>query len=276
MIGMRKIIICLLAMAFIFLGFMPVAEVQGRQLRQYHSIDIEVECLDTAIGIIRELNGYNLESHVWLHESPHERAAWRSASFVRRVDYWAFGHVQYVLRNMGEVHFETENAHFLGAQIVDADTRILALSQEIERLSIMMAASDSLDVLIAIDARISQVVLERNSVIGTRNVLMAQAASPIINITINETMGERPAPVRDGFFSRVAGNFMGSLRGTGVAAGNLLVFIVRIFIPLVIYVALGFVVFRVYVKFKRKWDGRPTPVRVDAPHGEIESKEDNV
>ncbi|MCL2378832.1 MAG: DUF4349 domain-containing protein [Defluviitaleaceae bacterium] len=259
---MRKIAVCFLILVLAMLVSVPVLA-QDRQLRQHHSIDIEVECLDAAMEIIRGLNGYNLEASVILHESPHDRGAQRGAFFVRRVDYWAFRHVQYVLRDMGEVHFETENAYFLGAQILDTDARITALTQEIERLSIMMAASDSLDVLIAIDARLSQVMLELNGVIGTRNVLISQAANPVIHINLSETMGERPEIVPPGFGFRVVNSFMGSLRTTGVVGGNLLVFFVRVFIPLIVFGAFGLVVVWVCVKLKRKRVGAPVPVVAD-------------
>jgi len=245
-----------MAMIFALLITVPVSA-QGRQLRQHHSIEIEVECLETATEIIRGLNGYNLESSVFLHESPHDRGAWRSASFVRRVDYWAFAHVQDVLRGMGEVHFETENAQFLGAQIMDLDARLAALTQEIERLSIMMAASDSLDVLIAIDVRLSQVTWERNNVIGTRNMLLAQVASPVINIWINEAMGERPEPARAGFGSRVVDSFMDSLSATGTVAGNFLVFIARVFIPFMVYAVLALILIWVCIAVRRRRAARP-------------------
>ncbi|MCL2404676.1 MAG: DUF4349 domain-containing protein [Defluviitaleaceae bacterium] len=249
---MRKAVVCLLAVVFILLYCTRISA-QDRQLRHHHSIEIEVECLDIATDIIMGLNGYNLESSVFLHEADRRHfGSQRSAFFMRRVDYWAFGHVQEALRGLGEVHFETENAQFLGAQIVDAEARIVALTQEIERLSIMMAASDSLDVLIAIDARLSQVTLERNSVIGTMNVLMTQAANPVITISIHETLGERPRAVPPGFGSRITDSFMGSLRATGDVIGNFLVFFARAIIPLLIYVALALLAIWVCFRVKRK------------------------
>lgn len=245
---MRIFVVCLLLIAFVMLIAVPVSA-QDRQLRQHHSIEIEVECLDAAMEIIRGLNGYNLESSVFSHETV-RRGVERRAFITRRLDYWAFGHVQDVLRDMGDVLFETENAHFLGAQIMDADARIAALTQEIERLSIMLAASDSLDVLISIDARLSQVILERNSVIGTRNVLISQVTSPIININMFEISEGRPEVVPPRFVTRVTENFTASLRATGVVLSHLLVFLTRVSIPLLIYISILLVV--VYIGFSIK------------------------
>jgi len=243
---MRYIVGCILAAAFIVLISMPVYA-QDRQFMQHHTIEIEVECLDYATEIIRGLNGYNLDSYVFLNESSPRRTE-RWANFTRRVDYWAFRHVQEVLRDLGDVIFESENAQFLGAQITDTDVRILALSQEIERLSIMMAASDSLDVLIAIDARLSQVMLQRNNLIGTRNVLLAQAVSPVIDIRLMEIPEDRPRATPPGFRSRVADSFMATWRGTLAFASSLLVLAVRASLPVL--------VFAVFVAVVSFWAGR--------------------
>ena len=247
---MRKISMCLILVTLIMLISVPVSA-QDRQFRQHHSIQMMVECLDTAMEIIRGLNGYNLDSSVFLNESAiHGAERW--AHFTRRVDYWAFRHVQEALRDMGEVLEESENAYFLGAQIVEANVRIIALTQEIERLSLMMAGSDSLDVLIAIDWRLSEVTWERNRVIGTRNVLIAQAASPIIDIWLYETPGGRPEIAPPRFGTRIADNFTASWRATRIATGHLLVFMARVSVPVLVYVALAFMVIWVCLAIKRR------------------------
>ena len=254
---MHKIAICLLAMVFVALIAVPVSA-QDRQLRQHHSIEIEVECLDTATELVRGLNGYNLESSVFLNEGNRHRGSQRGAHFTRRVDYWAFEQVQDALRGMGEVLFESESAHFLGSQIMDANAMLTALTQEIERLSIMMAASESLDVIIEIDARLSQVTWQRNNAIGTRNVLMSQASSPTIYISIFETEGDRPAVTPPRFGTRIAESFTGSLRTTWETIGNMLVFATRMSIPFVIYAALALLTAWVCIIVKRKRGARPT------------------
>jgi len=242
-----------MAMVFVLIMAMPVSA-QDRQLRQVHSIEIEVECLEMAVEVIRGLNGYNLEASVFLNESLRHGAE-RWGMFERRVDYWAYAHVQEVLRGLGDVVNESQNALFLGAQIVEADALITALTQEMERLAAMLAASDSLDVLMAIDSRLSQVTLDRNSAIGTRNVLAAQAANPVINIILNEIPEGRPPVVPDRFGSRVSGTFMTSLRTTGEVLGHMLVFVARVSVPAVIYAALAFVAIYGCVKYKRKRSG---------------------
>ena len=256
---MRLIVGCILAVAFIVIIAVPVSA-QDRPFRQTHTIEIEVECLDTATEIIRELDGHNLNKSVFSNEMyvrnvgrpGFTRVVERRANFTRRVDRRHFRHVQEVLRGLGEVVNESENAQFLGAQIMDVEVRLAAISQEIERLSVMMAASTSLDVLIAIDIRLGQLNWERNSLMGQRNVLLTHAASPVIHIWLVEPPEDLPEFVPPGFGGRVAESFGDSLWGTLTAAGNLLVFIVRISIPAVIFcVVLAFGVFVIYIAAKR-------------------------
>ena len=247
---MRFIIGCLLLIACAVLIVVPVSA-QSRPLRQTHSIVIEVECVEAALEIIRELNGYNLESSVYMQEF-FGRSPQRRANFTRRVEGWAFRHVQEVLRSLGEVQSETENAHFLGAQIMDVEARLVAISQEIERLSTMMAVSDSLDVLITIDQRLSQVTQERNQLIGRRNLLQAQAANPVIFIQLFEIPEDWPAPVPTGFGSRVANSFTDSWRGTRNVVANMLVFFVRVSIPLLVLCIWVSIAFVIYFRIKRR------------------------
>jgi len=222
---------------------------QDRQLSQTHTIEIEVECLDYAIEVIRQLEGHNLESSVFSNDF----GRWgiqRQANFTRRVDGWVLAHVQDVLRGMGDVTHEHQHAQFIGGMILDIDTRLATLEQEIQRLSIMLAASDSLDVMIAIEARLSDITWERNQVMGQRNVLLNQADSAVIYIMLVQPPYYRPAPAGPGFGSRVADSFLRSWRGIARGAANILVLIVRTFLPLlvmcVIVSPLAVIVYSVY------------------------------
>ncbi|MCL2199269.1 MAG: DUF4349 domain-containing protein [Defluviitaleaceae bacterium] len=214
----------------------------GQSLSRRHSIEIEVECLEAAMAVIAGLNGYNLDSQAFFNE-------WHTwANFTRRVDDWAFRHVQEVLRSLGEVHSEWENAVELGAEISDLNTRFVVLSQEMERLSLMMAASDSLDVLIAINDRLTRVSRDRDGIIGRRNLLLSQAASPVIDIHLWQTAEDAPPPVPASFGERVSRSFLNSWGGTVRFGGNLLVFFARYGLSMVIWAAVGGVIALVALK----------------------------
>ena len=223
---MRIFIFALAAIAAVFA--VPVAA-EAQQFRREHTIEIQVECIDEARGIINELNGYNLESNASLQDGE------RWATFSRRVDNWAFRHTQAVLREMGEVIHENENARILSGQITNLDTQIAVLSQEMERLSMLMAASDSLAVLIAINDSLNNVARDRDGLVGRRNVLLNQAGGAVIHIHLFETRQFEPLPPRT-FGERVSRNFLQSWANTLEFGENLVVFVVRVSVPLMVWV----------------------------------------
>lgn len=218
----------------------------AQQLNQSYNIEVEVLCIETAREIIAELNGHNLDSQA----SFSEWGSW--ASFTRRVDSWAFRHVQDVLRSLGEVQSEWENANELSMEILNLETQLAVLSQEMERLSLLMAGSESLDVLIAINDRITSVSRNRDDVIGRRNYLLSQVASPVIYIHLTEIIeDDLIEPVS--FGSRVSDSFFGSLRATLQFGGNFIVFIARFGLMILIWASVvGGTAFGAYKVIRRR------------------------
>jgi len=206
--------------------------------------------MDTAVEIIRQLPGYSLDSSTGTDQ-------WhRSANFRRRVSNDTFRYVQEVLRSLGDVTFEMENASHLGAHMLDTDVRIAALEQELERLTSIMTASTTLEVLIAVNDRISIVSRNRDSLIGQRNVLQVESLGPVINISLHQRLPGAPPSDPPSFGQRIANGFSSSLRNSIRAAENFLVGFVRLALPafvlIVIFVIGGLVVWWL---FGRKLQG---------------------
>jgi len=160
---------------------------------------------------------------------------------------------------------------------MDLDAQIAATSQEIDRLSLMMARSDSLDILITIDHRITELSWHLNDLIGRRNVLYSQAASPVITIRLFEMSDAPASPTRPAFGRRVADSFLSSWQGTRTAGGHVLVFFVRVSIPLVTWGALLALTIFVFVKMKKrkiKAGLLPTTVR-EAYQGDADKEDES-
>jgi hypothetical protein len=115
------------------------------------------------------------------------------------------------------------------------------LSEEINRLTILMAASTSLPVLIAIDSQLSRVSWERDNLIGRRNQILTESTSTLVYIFLSEET-EYIRPGQPGFGQRIVDSFMGTWNGMLRAGGNLVVFFVRVSIPLAIWLAVGGVI----------------------------------
>jgi len=244
---MRTIFGCIAAMFCVVVFSNYVYANQDRPLRQNYTISIVVECVETATEIIRDLPGYNLDLATNFNE-------WqRTAEFRRRVHSDTLRYVQAVLRDLGEVINESENAQHLGTGIMDLDVRIIAANQELERLTALMAASTSLDVLIAVNDRINTVARNRDDLIGHLNVLMVDSQGPIVNITLVEHLPGRPAPSPEGFGARIRESFGSSFRNSRNAAATFAVGVVRVFLPLTVWVViLGAIGFGAWRLFGRK------------------------
>jgi len=243
---MRKIIACTVFSVFVFGAFTTAQAEELRQLSQTYTINIEVDCIETAVEIVRNLPGHNLDSSAFFD-------SWRTgADFRRRVPAETFRDVQETLRELGDVTFESEVASHLGAQIFDTEVRITALSQEIDRLTEMMVASDTLEVLIAVNDRLTHVSWERDSLIGRRNVLLTESVGPIIHISLIELLEWVP-PEPQGFWERVTAAFGRSVTNSRVGFENFIVFIASTILAFVLWTAiLGAVGFGTWRVAKRK------------------------
>jgi len=211
--------------------FVPLTA-EARQLGRHYTIDIEVECLDEARAAIAELAGFNVDSSASLREDGVHTQ--RTARYTRRVDDWAFRHSQEVLRGLGDVIMESENARYLGAEIADINTRLLVLGQEIDRLQVMMAASTTLEVLIAVNDRLTWVVRDRDALVGRRNLLLAEAGSVVVHINLIEQTEVLPSAEPWTFGQEVAASFVHSWDETLFYGGEVLVFLSRVLLPLVL------------------------------------------
>jgi len=234
----------------VILLFVPLTA-EARQLGRTYTIDIEVECLDEAQAAIAELAGFNVDSSASLRGGQRTQ---RTARYTRRVDDWAFRHTQEVLRGLGDVITENERARYLGADIANVETRLLVLAQEIDRLQIMMSASTSLEVLIAVNDRLTWVTHDRDALIGRRNLLLAEAGSVVVHINLIEPPALPPPPEPGSTFGqRISASFADSWDDTLFYGGELLVFLARAGLPFVLFVLfLGAVIF-ITVKIANKY-----------------------
>ena len=251
---MRTAIVSCFAIVLSLAHFVTVCAAEtDRMFRLSHTIEIETQYMDAALEAVQGLSGHNLNSEVFLS------ATWwgesvRHANIVRRVNSWEFRHSQEVLRGLGEVLYESENARYIGSDISALEIGIGVISEEFERLSRMMAESPTLDILIAIDNRLSMVARDRDDMTGRRNMLLAEAAGPIINIHLREMPGEPPPPEVVSFGARVSDSFMNTWQTTTNLAGNMLVLLARIALPggiiIAIWAVAGYSVF--YVNRRRR------------------------
>jgi len=88
---------------------------------------------------------------------------------------------------------------------------------------------------------------------GRRNVLLSEAASPVINIMLFEIPEDRPEPTPLGFGRRVADRFSNSWYNTRSSAASFLVFLIRISIPLVVVGIIAAICIVIANNVRKKW-----------------------
>jgi len=230
-----------IALAFLFtVIFMPVSVMATQPLHhmQHYEITIEVESVEVAAMLINSLSGYNLDSSVNLGLFRPE------AHFRRRVDSWAYRQVQETLRNMGTVLFEFETVTYLGNELLDLEAQLEINSGEIQRVSLMLEQSTSLNVMTMLSDRLGQLTWTRDRVIGRRNQILVQTGSPIIYINLVQTIPppdeedeeyEEEEEIPPTFFERLGNSFTSSISGVGNFFGSLLVGFAFVSVPLLVW-----------------------------------------
>ena len=199
-------------------------------LVQTHNINIVVDCVDDALYAIRGLGGHNL--HMDISTFPgHGMDPVRQAEIIRRVDASEYRQAQQVLRGLGTVTFEGESARNVGAEISDLQLRINAATGEFDRISDMLLESDTIQMLIALDSRLSEIATQRDNLVGALNVLMAESGSAVLTIHLAEDMGVFVPPPGPGFGERVSGSFFGSWNVVVQIAEGFAIFVAYAFIP---------------------------------------------
>ena len=220
-------------------------------LVQTHSIGIVVDSVDDALEAIGRLGGHNLHLDVFSIEWPGMDPV-TQAEIIRRVDGTEFRSAQQVLRSLGEVTFEHESARNVGGEISDLQLMIQSASGEFDRISYMMAASDTLSMLIALDTRLSEISWQRDFLIGSLNVLMAESGSAVLTISLAEDIGVFVPPPGPTFGERVSGSFFGSWRAVVNIAQGFAIFVAYAFIPAILLIILFFPLRAAYRATSRK------------------------
>ena len=244
-----KIIFAILGLTANILFFSYVYA--GPHLVQMHNINIVVECVDEALEVISGLGGYNLQMDVstfeWSDMNPT-----RQAEVVRRVDASEYRLAQQLLRSLGTVTFEGESARNVGGDISDLQLRINSATGEFERISHMMSESDSLQMLITLDSRLSDIAWQRDSLIGSLNMLLAESGSAILTIHLAEDMGVFVPPPGPSFGERISASFFGSWNVTTQIAQGIVVFLVYAFIPAIVLSSLFFPIRAIFRVLNRR------------------------
>ena len=214
------------------------------------SIEIEADNLFDAVSVVNLLPGYNSTSDVSFY-NPDISRRHGYAHIIRRIGINELEHAQGILRDIGRVTAETENRRDLSSEHADLTIYAHHSESEIARLRALMTNADTLENIVFIESRISQLDRTLDTQLGRLREIDAQTREAYINITINSYEPFVFIPNPETFFDRLSRAFNASINFSRRFFEGTVVLIARLIVPLLIYGAIVFLILLI-VKSKSK------------------------
>ena len=193
------------------------APLTDRKLIKTVDLNAETEDLDAlleaVIQRVTELGGYVENQRVYNGSAYSSRRS-RSASMTIRIPADMLeGFVDHVASHTNIVS-RYVNVDDVTLAYVATESRVAALETEQARLLELMAKAETMSDLLEVEARLTDVRYELESVTTQMNVLKNQVSYGTVNLNVDEVVEYTPVE-EETFWQRISGGFMDSLRGIG-------------------------------------------------------------
>ena len=193
------------------------APLTDRKLIKTVDLNAETEDLDAMLEAVTqrvtELGGYVENQRVYNGSAYSSRRS-RSASMTIRIPADMLeGFVDHVASHTNIVS-RYVNVDDVTLAYVATESRVAALETEQARLLELMAKAETMSDLLEVEARLTDVRYELESVTTQMNVLKNQVSYGTVNLNVDEVVEYTPVE-EETFWQRISGGFMDSLRGIG-------------------------------------------------------------
>ena len=193
------------------------APLTDRKLIKTVDLNAETEDLDALLEAITqrvtELGGYVENQRVYNGSAYASRRS-RSASMTVRIPADMLeGFISHVA-NQTNIVSQYTTVDDVTLTYVATESRVAALEAEQTRLLELMAQAETMSDLLEVEARLTDVRYELESVTTQLNVLKNQVSYGTVNLNVDEVVEYTPVE-EETFWQRVSGGFMDSLRGIG-------------------------------------------------------------
>ena len=193
------------------------APLTDRKLIKTVDLNAETEDLDALLEAVTqrvtELGGYVENQRVYNGSAYSSRRS-RSASMTIRIPADMLeGFVDHVASHTNIVS-RYVNVDDVTLAYVATESRVAALETEQARLLELMAKAETMSDLLEVEARLTDVRYELESVTTQMNVLKNQVSYGTVNLNVDEVVEYTPVE-EETFWQRISGGFMDSLRGIG-------------------------------------------------------------
>ena len=225
------------------------APLTDRKLIKTVDLEAETEDLDALLEAVTqrvaELGGYVENQRVYNGSAYASRRS-RSASMTIRIPADMLdGFVDHVA-NATNIVSRYANTDDVTLTYVATESRVAALEAEQERLLELMAKAETMADLLEVEARLTDVRYELESVTSQMNVLKNQVSYGTVNLNVDEVVEYTPVE-EETFWQRISGGFMDSLRGIGDGIVEFLVFILAN-LPYLVLIGAGVAVLIILAK----------------------------
>ena len=220
--------------------------------KKMRTANIYLNCGDLAyaVGVINGLAGYSTGSNVRYLEAGGTMYGY--ADITRRVDEIHFDFVMDIIRGLGTVESETSSETSYSSEYRELEIRVRNIRAEMERLDGLMSKASSLDNMIFIDGRVSDLTWRLDSARGRMNEIDGLTSSYYINIGVNSDAPPdgpvEPIP----FLERLREAFINSASATVSFTENAALFIIRLAVPALVLAAACVMIVALYRIVKKR------------------------
>ena len=213
-----------------------------------YSFAYETEEFDKAYAYlkeqIRQYQGYISESEI-------EGTGSRRLMLTARIPADVSDDFTGSLGEVGTLLEQSESAEDITLQYADTESRITSLKTEQQRLNELLKEADSLETVIELEDRLTDVRYELESYQSQKNLYDDLVAYSTVNISVNEVAYTVPVDDRT-VLSRIRTGLESSLRDVKMDLENFIVGLIISLPYLIIWAVVLFVIFRIGRRIHRK------------------------
>ena len=211
----------------------------NRKLIKNVYLDIETKDFDNLTNALNnkvtEMGGYIECSNISYPSSFDQYTGRRSMNFSARIPVEKLDEFVQHVESSGNVTYKSENVTDVTLQYRDTESRKKSLQLEQKKLEELMQKAKNVDDTIAIEARMSEVRYQLESIESQLRTYDNQVEYSTVNVNVNEVVDYTPAK-EDTVGKRISEGFIASIRAIGTFFKNLFVGIIA-YSPIIILVA---------------------------------------
>lgn len=231
----------------------------GRKIIRNYDISLNTDNFDNDMEYIKsrisELGGYVLSSNVYGSKPEAYGDAGRTVEMTVRIPAQKAGEFVGGVETLGQLNYVRDYTDDVSDAYYDTDTRLAVLKEQLERLRAIMVETDNLGDVIQLEDRISQVMLEIESLTGTLKRYDALIDYTTVSLYINERNAITGPAAAKSTADRISEGFTETLNGVGVFFVNLFVWFVSglpVIVIAAVVVAIIVIIVRAATKKRNK------------------------